>query len=185
MSSSELVSNSYIIHFAGSAKPWDYNIPWATEMFEKYYKISPYSKTTRGYKSYSKYLHNKLSSKYYFVPRQKEANIMQVPYDLINQGSKLILYGAGKQGKRTYVELNKTKYAHVSLWVDINYISIDYMEIEGLKQIKIFPPSKIKEVDYDYILVTVRKYEEEIYEQLINEYKVNYEKIIFLEKIYD
>lgn len=94
-------------------------------------------------------------------------------------GSKVILYGAGKLGKVYYrrIASDPTGRLLLSGWVDRNYENlIGYPE-------EIKAPEYISTADYDYVLVAVvyRQPAEEIREKLINDYKVDAEKIVWFE----
>ncbi|MDE7253390.1 MAG: glycosyltransferase [Acetatifactor sp.] len=94
-------------------------------------------------------------------------------------GSKIILYGAGKLGKVYYrrIASDPTGRLLLSGWVDRNY-----KNLTGYPQ-DINAPEYIRTADYDYVLVAVadRQPAQEICEQLINDYKVDAEKIVWLE----
>lgn len=73
------------------------------------------------------------------------------PYEMIEKGSRIILYGAGVVGRNFYMQLEKNKYADVVLWVDNNYKKIDvgYADIHS--------PEKIMQCDdYNYIIVCLK-----------------------------
>ncbi len=72
------------------------------------------------------------------------------PYELIEQRSKIILYGAGCVGRNFYKQLMRNKYCDIVLWVDrrLEDIDVSYANIED--------PAKIVDMKgYDYIIVAV------------------------------
>ena len=70
------------------------------------------------------------------------------PYNLIERGSKIILYGEGKVGKEFYLQLHYNKYCTVEAWVDKAF------EIFDVKS----PFDKVDNIlnyDFDYIVVAL------------------------------
>ena len=47
------------------------------------------------------------------------------PFRLVPQGSKIVLYGAGKLGKEFYMQLRDTKWCSVLAWIDRDYGGYD------------------------------------------------------------
>lgn len=100
--------------------------------------------------------------------------------DVIAKGSKVILYGAGRVGKSFYKVCN-AKGIELVLWIDRNaeaYKEREY-DIDSIE--------KIKDVDYDFILIAMKsdKSAEEIKRQLILDYEVSITKIICPEVIFE
>lgn len=93
------------------------------------------------------------------------------PPDIEDQ--KVILYGAGNIGKRLYLELMKKN--QVVVWVDKQYEQLPAMFCE-----KVVSPQEILRVDYDYIVLAVKRVEllQEIKEDLLRIYDVPEEKIL-------
>lgn len=71
------------------------------------------------------------------------------PYELIPQGSRIILYGAGRVGVSYWSCLQNGDYASVTAWVDGNYqkVSLPYAVVEA--------PESIMEKEYDYVVIAV------------------------------
>lgn len=61
----------------------------------------------------------------------------------------IVLYGAGKRGRKVLQKLLKNQDARVVLWADKNYASCTVAEME------VFPPSRIMEIDFDCVLISV------------------------------
>lgn len=69
------------------------------------------------------------------------------PFDKVEKGTRLILYGAGQVGQTFYRQLQKTAFCEVVHWVDQNY------QVYGRNEIE--PVESIKTADYDKILIAV------------------------------
>ena len=92
------------------------------------------------------------------------------PYNLVPQGSNIILYGAGKIGKDFYVQLNifknnvnEREYCRIEAWVDKSFDGIDlHSPFDYVKNIKNY--------EFDYIVIAVgnKKTADEIKNNLIN-----------------
>lgn len=64
----------------------------------------------------------------------------------IRRGSRIVLYGAGKQGQIWKKRLGWSAYCNIVLWVDINYKNLSR---------DVRSPADIKRVRYDYIIVAI------------------------------
>lgn len=88
------------------------------------------------------------------------------PYEIIEKGSKVILYGTGEIGRSFYMQLDKNKYAEVVLWVDRNYEKTD------VRYADVSSPEKIMQChNYDYIVVCVKNLK--VAEEIIRRLKEN------------
>lgn len=67
------------------------------------------------------------------------------PFDRVNKGSKIIIYGAGKVGHEYYEQIKRLKYAQIVLWVDKNFHKY---EKENVKDIKM-----VSKAEYDYLVI--------------------------------
>ena len=77
---------------------------------------------------------------------------MVFPFNLVKQGARIVIYGAGNVGKCYYFQLKKTQFCKVVHWVDKKYEDyrfegLDVEDVEGLRYWD----------DYDYIVVAVRE----------------------------
>lgn len=160
MTVQDCLSDQKIIHMSSQFKPWKYNIPWITELFLKYYSISPYKDEKLQLISPLKGLYDiyhpwkveaerefeALALKYQKVASERNQKIWGFPYKAIRHGSRVVLYGAGDMGKDYRMQIEATGYCSLVLWVDKNY-----------KQIKekVKAPEKIEHVEFDYILVAI------------------------------
>lgn len=72
------------------------------------------------------------------------------PYELVEQGSRVVLYGAGVIGRSFYKQVTKNKYCEIMAWVDRNYENIDipYAVIKN--------PNVIVQENYDYVVVCLK-----------------------------
>lgn len=83
-----------------------------------------------------------------FLPVKCEGYLF--PYELIEKGEKVILYGAGSVGCSFYKQLMRNHYCDVMLWVDQNNEHID------VKYAKIYSPDKISTAeDFDHVVICV------------------------------
>lgn len=67
------------------------------------------------------------------------------PFDKVDRGSKIVIYGAGRVGHEYYEQIQQLKYSQIILWVDKNFSKY---ENENVKDIRI-----ILEVEYDYLII--------------------------------
>lgn len=95
------------------------------------------------------------------------------PFDKVQKGSRIVLYGAGQVGQTFYRQLKKISFCEVVCWVDQNN--------QLYKEKEIYPVEFVEKVKYDYILVAVygRETSAMIKENLINR-GVDRSKIITL-----
>ena len=144
----EFIDSAVIVHLTGSKKPWSYNIPWYSERFMKYYKESPYSDVRIDLKSPIKVLCDR--NKALLINQQRLdkylMNKRSKSYWSIIKKHKVALYGAGRRGHRIYNDIQEKKWCDVVIWVDKNYKKIGG-EIES--------PQRLKEADFDYVLITI------------------------------
>lgn len=78
------------------------------------------------------------SSKYHF------------PYDLFIKELKVLIYGAGKVGKSYINALKKQNNITVAGWADKNHENI-----KAYNNIDILPPERIKEINFDKVLIAI------------------------------
>ncbi len=91
----------------------------------------------------------------YFMGFSVEAQITGYvfPFSELEKGSRIILYGAGQVGIRYYRQIHRQNQLQMVLWTDKNWM--DYEEAS----LPILPPEQIGEIDYDYIIIAVKKKE--------------------------
>jgi len=145
-----------IIHMTDKRKPWEYNVPWITDIFLFYYQLCPYKETTLSLKSYVQAMNNHLfeekervrtlSERFAKIKREHLIKIWPFPFDRVRKGSRVILYGAGDVGQDMYKQIRQTGYCDLVLWVDKNWEALGE-EIQN--------PEDITKVDFDKIIVAV------------------------------
>ena len=127
-----------ILHYAGVKKPWLYILPYVTDIFMKYYKLSNFSN-----------YHLTL------MPKNMDSPMLRylVPDFGIPDGSRIVLYGAGNLGKAYFQSIIvRHRYTLVG-WVDSKAASY---QLQGLP---VELPEDVFDMDYDYIILGVRKEE--------------------------
>ncbi|MBD5550026.1 MAG: glycosyltransferase [Lachnospiraceae bacterium] len=102
-------------------------------------------------------------------------NVSSAKIDLPNiENGKVIIYGAGNIGKIAYLELAEKN--EIAAWVDKLYRQLPAMFCE-----KVTSPEEIQKLDYDYIILAVKKetLRQEITEELKN-YCIAEEKLLYI-----
>lgn len=174
----ELIDAAVVLHLTGTRKPWKYCMPWYSNLFLKYYEKSPYGTEKLYLKSLVKELRDELyemrsvyESRINHLVRASRGKDYVVPYERIERGCRLVLYGAGNVGRSYYRQLASSKYCKVIMWVDKK-------GAEAGDDIML--PSEIVQAEYDYILIAIKKRSlaSEARALLIKEYAVDADKII-------
>lgn len=145
----ECIRTAIILHITGKQKCWEYNVPWYSEIFFRYYKRSPYANEKVVLKSLIKqvsYLENRIRWYEDKITNYKLTRGYIVPYEKIEPGCRLVLYGAGNVGKSYYAQFILTRYCTIVLWVDQNVEIQDY---------QINSPFEILQTEYDYVLIAI------------------------------
>lgn len=125
------------------------------QYFEKLYRLYHYLYQAFSSCQYSEVLVKQLDYFYIYSVRLGKMKYGDLafeerysfPYDKIEKGCRLILYGAGQVGQTFYRQMEKTKFCKVVCWVDQNYQLYNKSEIQSVES--------INKVDYDYILIAV------------------------------
>lgn len=96
------------------------------------------------------------------------------PYEKIEKGSRVVLYGAGKVGKSYANCLIQGEYAVLTGWID-NAAPAEF------KHIEIKRPEAIVDLIYDYIVIAIADVDlvRDIRNYLLESYGVDEEKIIW------
>lgn len=103
------------------------------------------------------------------------------PYQLIDRGSDIVLYGAGNVGQRYYNQIQFNEYCNICLWVDRNANNISKKN-----NLPVVLPEMIKTINYNSILIAVE--EEDLANSIKNyllkegiaENKIVWEKPIYM-----
>nr|WP_302141821.1 glycosyltransferase [uncultured Schaedlerella sp.] len=67
------------------------------------------------------------------------------PFDKVEKGSQIIIYGAGRVGFEYYEQVIELQYCKVVLWVDKNYLNYKNKKISSI--------TDIAKVNYDFIVL--------------------------------
>lgn len=105
----------------------------------------------------------------------KIRKVYLLPYERIDKGSKIVLYGAGKVGRSFWEQIVKTAYCDIVAWVDKN-IYLDNPEM--------ISPTQISTIDYSKIVIAIKN--KDSAEAIINELVdlgISREKIVWEEPI--
>ena len=96
------------------------------------------------------------------------------PFSELESGSRIILYGAGAVGLRYYQQIYRQRLLQLVLWVDKKG------KRESGTAMPISAPEEIGEVEYDYLVIAVKKKElaEEIRKELTGK-GIQEEKILW------
>lgn len=128
--------------------------------------------------AYNKYLfimnHESDEYKKYMYRGQKRYSF---PYEYIKKGSNIIIYGAGKIGTRFYNELQESKYCQIIEWVDSNPDERKSNIVNSAEN------ADYCRADFVVIAVSDEKAAKSIFDRLIHDFKVDYEKIIWKNKL--
>lgn len=96
------------------------------------------------------------------------------PYNVVPEGTEIILYGAGQVGEEFSRLINLTKYCQIAAWIDkkTDFYSKQGLLVKGISEIKLYR--------YDYVLIAVyqKHVAEEIRKELIAQ-GVEEEKIVW------
>ena len=138
------LENPKIIHYTGRLKPWTYPGILMAEAFWDYERVSAF--------------HDEITS-----ARQKEAGLLskRYPYWNVKPFSRLVLYGAGDQGKYIKKLFDESKYADIVSIIDKRGEEAG----AGVKSI-----DSLATTEFDCILITIEneKYVEEAYNKLVS-----------------
>lgn len=133
----ERFAEAVIIHLItenNAGKPWKVYEPYLSELFVKYYNLSPFANEQR-----------------YNIQEIKKVFGVQYlfPFELIRQKSRIIIWGAGKVGTAYYKQLMHTHYCDVVLWLDENW--------EKYKAEHVVAPENLRNTDFDFIVIAIKR----------------------------
>ena len=72
------------------------------------------------------------------------------PYDKVDRGNNIVLYGAGEVGNTFFDTIQKKKYCHIVKWVDRRY-----EQFQNKSEFKIDSVESICDVEFDAIVIAV------------------------------
>ena len=104
---------------------------------------------------------------------------MLFPFDKIEKGSNIIIYGAGEIGRCLKEQIDITNFCNI-----ICFLDKESSNIKKVDKYKCIDPIEYKKHLFDYILIASNKYKDEIYNFLIK-LGIERKKIILLENKYD
>ncbi len=154
---------AYIYHFAGPFKPWHLPHLDKAEIFWEVARKTPwYEQLLSGMMSYV------MSSK-----EIKSVHEWEFPYESVEAGSNVAIYGAGDVGKAFKRVLDRSGYANVLAWVDRDYNNLLNLGVDSPELLK-------KRDDFDKVIIAInnKKAAEEIKCALLD-MGINSEKIVW------
>lgn len=98
------------------------------------------------------------------------------PFQKIEKGEDIVLYGAGNVGRCFYKQLITSGYANITLWVDKKFES---MQAEGIPVQSIDEINKLENISHIVIAIDNQELAEEVSQKLQSEYGISKEKIIW------
>lgn len=144
----QLLDSCHIIHFAGVDRPWENYQYYFTDLYLSYFEKSPFG-DEMGFRLYKK------KKDFFFL----------FPFESVERGTRVVLYGAGKVGKDYFVQLKKTGYCQLISWADSAWENMDkYCYEELTYQINEPLGTLSKNKQYDACVVAVLR--EEIYQEI-------------------
>jgi len=75
------------------------------------------------------------------------------PFDKIEKGSRIVIYGAGVVGFNYYLQIKAVDYCDILFVADPYYKSVDQFNSVGVKVVN---PDEIKAADCDYVVIATR-----------------------------
>lgn len=146
----DCIADQSILHLTDKIKPWEYNIPWFTELFQKYYNKWDGSQSSLRLSSSLKYYCDKIAVYEEKINRISEELVnkkqWRFPYDKIPYGSSVVLYGAGDAGRDIRQQISHNHFCEIIIW-------IDKKEENPILDIK--KAECIKDYNYDYVLIAI------------------------------
>ncbi|HCT91791.1 MAG TPA: hypothetical protein DF613_10515, partial [Lachnospiraceae bacterium] len=98
------------------------------------------------------------------------------PFQKIEKGENIVLYGAGNVGRCFYKQLITSGYANVVLWADQNYKS---MRAEGIPVQSIQEIDKLESISHIIVAIDDRDMAEKVSQKLQREHEIAREVIIW------
>lgn len=133
------IGSQAILHLSDTKKPWIYYLPWFTEIFLRYYHLSPYKQEKLYFKSPLKELFDDTAD-------LKRKMIWKLPIDKIPPKAKIIIYGAGNVGTDLYRQAIAGSHCDVAGWVDKNFDRKDNL---------VEDPKILLTRKHDYIVIAI------------------------------
>ncbi len=140
------IEDQAILHMCGEFKPWQYNIPWVTDLFMDYYRESPYREDKPRLSSPLKALNDRRESMRGHKDEVIARKVWPFPFEKVRKGSRVVLYGAGQAGRDLYKQAAASGFCEIVLWVDKSYRD---------KEEGIVSPVEIQKEKYDFIVIAL------------------------------
>lgn len=140
------INSQTILHLSDKKKPWIYYMPWFTEIFLKYYNMSPYRYETLHFMSPLKELSDRIEDLRVTLNDLERKTIWKLPVEKIPHMAKIIIYGAGNVGADIYRQAIMSGHCNVVGWVDKNF---------ERKDKRVENPKILLTRNYDYILIAI------------------------------
>lgn len=180
------INSAYITHDCyyfyrrrnrGTIAPYIQNDDFFKDLYDLYAYLKIIFKDDKRYPVLKKQL------EYYYITlvsmrkqnyndRSRNEIVYLFPFNKVDKGSRIIIYGAGKVGLEYYEQVTSLQYCEIIQWVDKNYFNYEDNRIHDIKS--------IRNAEYDYLVIAIASKESV---QLVAEAMINMgvpkEKIIF------
>ncbi|TAH69976.1 MAG: glycosyltransferase [Anaerolineaceae bacterium] len=158
----ELKNNIFYDFNIIGTKKEDYYNKYAYEQFQYIISHSSYD-----------YRQNKI----YGVSKSNRFKEYLFPFEMIDRGSRIVLYAAGNVGNKFYSQIRKTNYCNIIAWVDKNVKKVGDMHIHA--------PEVIDMINCDYIVIAVENklVAEKIKRVLIEDFFVEPNNIVWRDPV--
>lgn len=176
MTINEMLQQKKVLHFCGPHKPWEYYLPWTTDIFMRYYNTSPFSDVKIELKSLlAVNYQNQLSR----TNKKSQFYIENTIPEALNKNSRILLYGAGKIGHIMEYLLRSGGCRNIVGWVDAKASEL----AEIFPEDHILSVDQIHKIKFDQIFITIanKNIVTDVKKRLIKDYGVSAEQIITLE----
>lgn len=130
---------AFIMHFAGTRKPWHYPELPQSDIFWK---------NAREIAEFDQLMYCIMADVRESEGKLKCFEEFQFPYAQIPFRSRVVIYAAGLVGKAFYAQLKESGYADLVLWVDQNWKNIGAeLGVEAVE--------RIADIPYDYLIIAI------------------------------
>ena len=96
------------------------------------------------------------------------------PFNEIEKGSRIVLYGAGLVGQEFYAQIQATNYCEITAWIDKDFA---FYQSKGMS-VKV--PEKIEDIEFDVLIVAIAN--EDIADSVIKEFSKGTDRRILWKK---
>lgn len=172
----KMLQQKKVLHFSGGNKPWEYDLPWITDIFMRYYIASPFSDVKIELKSL---LAENYQNNLRRINKKSQFYIENTIPEALHKNNKIILYGAGKVGHTMDYLLRSNGSYDIVGWVDAKASEL----AEIFPEEHILSVDQIHKMEFDQIFITIanKKVVDDVKQMLIMDYGVSAKQIITLE----